>query len=202
VLLPTILILGQLAASAPSSADALKRANEAATTGHLQEAIELYRDAYRSVPSPNILYNLGQVLREVGRKREALDAFRRFVAEVEGSDRDVLEKVPRARAWVTELELELGQDPPAPLAHAAGPTPALPRPDGAISIRAQSLTMASAGVLPPATIAAAPPAPAPLRRAWKWWLLGAGLAVAAVATVVVVSGLHRGCPGGADLGCL
>ena len=48
-------------------------------------AVEAYREAYRLVPSPGLLYNLGQAYRLLGACAEAAEAYREYLRLVPGS---------------------------------------------------------------------------------------------------------------------
>lgn len=49
--------------------------------GDYLKALDLFQRAYALFPSPKILFNLGQVYRELGRIVDALDAYERFLRE-------------------------------------------------------------------------------------------------------------------------
>jgi tetratricopeptide (TPR) repeat protein len=159
---------------------ALARGNEAYRAGKVEDAILEYTRAYDLVPSPSVLYNLGQAYDEAGRKREALDALDTFIRKAEESPSahpELAGRVQKARRWVKSLRAELA-------------LPAAIEPPGT----------------PPVAlgIAASPPAPTkgPSRRL-TWWAL-AGAALAATATIVVVTSMsHRApsCSRDLDLGC-
>ena len=50
------------------------------TAGDYDHAIMEYQEAYTLLPLPDILFNLGQAYRMVGKKKEALDYYTRYVA--------------------------------------------------------------------------------------------------------------------------
>jgi tetratricopeptide (TPR) repeat protein len=47
--------------------------------GELDQAIDDYREAFRILPTPGLLYNLGQAYRLAGRCADAADAYRRYL---------------------------------------------------------------------------------------------------------------------------
>jgi tetratricopeptide (TPR) repeat protein len=104
---------------------------EAQVHYRLQEyeaALTAYKEAYRILQSPSILFNLGQCYRLLGRYPEALRSYEQFLAavpetpyraEVEGLIAEVREKAPPATEPATTPALS----PPDP---APGPTEASP----------------------------------------------------------------------------
>lgn len=55
------------------------RAKAAFDRGDYAVAVEAYREAYRLVPSPGLLYNLGQAYRLLGACAEAAEAYREYL---------------------------------------------------------------------------------------------------------------------------
>src|SRR5215213_8836484 len=49
-------------------------------------AVQLYQKAYDLVPHPALLFNMGQAHRLAGRRDDALDMYRRYLAEVPTGD--------------------------------------------------------------------------------------------------------------------
>lgn len=60
--------------------------------GDYLKALDLFQRAYALFPSPKILFNLGQVFRELGRIVDALDAYERFLREsAKGTESSLLD---------------------------------------------------------------------------------------------------------------
>lgn len=70
--------------------------------GDYLKALELFQRAYALFPSPKILFNLGQVYRELGRIVDALDAYERFLREAPKNTRPGL--LALARQHVVSLK--------------------------------------------------------------------------------------------------
>jgi tetratricopeptide (TPR) repeat protein len=71
----------------------------AQTAGDYETAIEMYSKAYELVPHPVLLFNMAQAHRLAGRATEAVDLYRRYLAEEpKGS------KAKTAREFITALE--------------------------------------------------------------------------------------------------
>jgi tetratricopeptide (TPR) repeat protein len=74
--------------------------------GDLAEAIAQYERAYRLVPHPELLFNLGQAHRLDGEPARALAFYRRYLA-IEPDGRVAAD----ARRWIAELEPIVGDAP-------------------------------------------------------------------------------------------
>jgi tetratricopeptide (TPR) repeat protein len=68
--------------------------------GDYAVAVEQYREAYRLVPSPGLLYNLGQAYRLLGACAEAADAYREYLRLVPDSPYRATAEQNRAAAEV------------------------------------------------------------------------------------------------------
>lgn len=83
----------------------LKEGNALFARGEKQAALESFLAAYDAFASPKLLFNVGQAHRDLGHKVEAMEAFRRFLAET-------ADPPPQARAEarraVAALERQLG----------------------------------------------------------------------------------------------
>ena len=75
------LALAALAAAPAHSARPMKEimadAVKARDAGNLNRTVEFLREAYQAKPAPEILNNLGKILEELGRYREAVDAYQK-----------------------------------------------------------------------------------------------------------------------------
>ena len=77
--------------------------------GRYGEAIKQYRAAYRLIPHPQLLYNLGQAYRLKGEKRRALKLYKQYLdRSPDGATADL------ARRFIGELEAELEVDKKEP----------------------------------------------------------------------------------------
>jgi hypothetical protein len=79
---------------------ATKQASAAYNLGHYDEAASLYEEAYKHVPDPILLYDLGQSYRQANKLDKALTAYRSYL-------RTAPEDAPnrgRVKQWVAELE--------------------------------------------------------------------------------------------------
>jgi tetratricopeptide (TPR) repeat protein len=150
---------------------AAKQATAAYNLGQYDEAASLYEEAYRRVPDPIFLYDIGQSYRQANKPDKAMTAYRSYL-------RTAPENAPnrqRVEAWVRDLErtsalqakaaAEKGaqeNQPPAPVAPALA-VPKAPEPQ---IEPAQVRAAQAAPELVPATPASAPksalsqPAPA------------------------------------------
>jgi hypothetical protein len=75
-------------------------------TGALAPALEKFNQAYAEYPSPKLLFNIGQITRDLGRLAEAMTAFERFLAEATDAP---AEMTAEAKKSVAELEGKLGK---------------------------------------------------------------------------------------------
>jgi tetratricopeptide (TPR) repeat protein len=132
------LAVASVAASARASeVDEAKRhylkGTKAYEVGAYEEAIVEYREAYRLVDDPALLFNLGQAQRLAGHTVEALRAYRMFLlkvpdapnrADVEAIVHD-LERLPQPAA---QKAVSTPVPPAPPIATAAAPAVATPPP--------------------------------------------------------------------------
>ncbi|HUQ07429.1 MAG TPA: tetratricopeptide repeat protein [Kofleriaceae bacterium] len=90
VLTTTSVAEAQPAPVAPGDAEKIAKAKAASAKEHFDRgdyavAVEEYREAYRLVPSPGLLYNLGQAYRLLGACAEAAEAYREYLRLVPDS---------------------------------------------------------------------------------------------------------------------
>jgi tetratricopeptide (TPR) repeat protein len=133
------------------------------TLGHFETAARAYEEAYRLVPDPALLFDLGQARRRAGAAEAALTAYQSFLrlSRADAPDRDIAEK------RIQELEASLA-------AKASAPTHApvnleLPASEG----------LTSAALLSPPPIDGA-------RRPKPWWLWSAAGAVVVAAGIAIL----------------
>jgi hypothetical protein len=155
--------------------------------GEYEAALEKFQEAYRTFANPRILFNVGQVQRDLGRPVEAIESFERFLAEAGDAPAPAraaagkwLEEL-RAKVATVEVSCGLdgaevtldgqshGQTPlPRPLTVMPGPHQLLVEKAGFVTFAARlnaergartSIEARLEPVPPPA-----PPAPAPVVR--------------------------------------
>jgi tetratricopeptide (TPR) repeat protein len=133
--------------------------------GYYDKAASLYEEAYRLLPDPALLYNVGQAYRMAGQRDEALNAYKSYLrtSAPEAPNRDF------ARKRIEELE-----------AAGAAPASALTRP-----VQLQPTDMP----VGPPTLVGSPTAAHDQPRSRRWWLWGAvgALVVGGVATAVILA---------------
>ena len=107
---------------------ATKQAAAAFNLGHYDEAASLYEEAYRLVPDPILLYNLGQSYRQANQLDKALIAYRSYLRTAP----DDAPNRAKVKQWVSELEWTSDIQAKAAAQKAAQkeqpPTPAVPAP--------------------------------------------------------------------------
>jgi tetratricopeptide (TPR) repeat protein len=79
---------------------ATKQATAAYNLGHYDEAASLYEEAYRRVPDPILLYDLGQSYRQADKLDKALTAYRSYLRTAP----DDAPNRAKVQQWVGELE--------------------------------------------------------------------------------------------------
>ena len=104
-----------------------ERASVEYTLGHFEAAARSYEEAYRLLPDPGLLFNLGQARRRAGETEAAISAYKSFLrlSRPDAPDRGVAEK------RIQELDASL-----AAQASATGRVPvnlALPASEGSTS---------------------------------------------------------------------
>jgi hypothetical protein len=142
-----------------------ERASVEYTLGHFEAAARAYEDAYRLVPDPALLFNLGQARRHAGGAEAAISAYRSFLrlSRPDAPDRGIAEK------RVQELEASVAASTPG----RATVNLALPASEGSTS-----------------PVLLSPPPVDDARRP-KWWLWSAAGAVVVAAGVAVLVVLVR-----------
>ncbi|MET0594582.1 MAG: PEGA domain-containing protein [Polyangiaceae bacterium] len=77
-----------------------------ADEGQHARALELFQEAYGLYPEPAYLYDMGVEFQALGRDVEALDAYRRFLADPKGTPRSL---VTHASELLADLDKRLGE---------------------------------------------------------------------------------------------
>jgi len=181
---------------------ATKQATAAYNLGHYDEAAALYEEAYKFVPDPIFLYDLGQSYRQANKPDKALTAYRSYLrtAPEDAPKRELVER------WIREIELtselqrktaaqKAAQDkePVAPVA----PSPAVAKPPEPQIEQAQGPSARTAQEREPAAPTSWPktvPAfdgqagPPPGDPKQGWWLGRTWAWIAAGSTVLLAAG--------------
>jgi hypothetical protein len=175
---------------------ATKQAMAAFNLGHYDEAASLYEEAYRLVPDPILLYDLGQSYRQANQLDKALIAYRSYLrtAPEDAPNRERVEAWVRELDWTSDIQAKAAAqkaaqkkepEPSAPVV----PAPAVPKPPEP-QISDQQVPPPS----PPARpdlVSQAPKAEEPHPSAsWKKWApwVGVGITVA-LGVAAIVEGL-------------
>lgn len=165
-----------------------KAATAAFNLGHYEEAVVEYEAAYRTVPDPAFLYNIGQAQRLAGKNEKALVAYKSYLrtAPADAPNREQVKK------HVEHLESLTWTPGPAPKPKTQLP-PALdfsqgPRPADSPTLDVQS----SPGASDPA------PASRPIYKRWWFWT-GVGAAVVAGTTTAILLGRGQQDPIGGNV---
>jgi tetratricopeptide (TPR) repeat protein len=99
-------------------------AEEQYARGSYEEAYASYEAAYQAAPLPDFLFNMGQCQRKLGRPREALALYRRFLDSGPSADRRAI-----VEGIVRDISVTLPEDIPPPVPH-VDERPAPPPPRG------------------------------------------------------------------------
>src|SRR5206468_7323218 len=84
----------------------LREGNALYKKGDYTGALEKFQDAYATVPSPKLLFNIGQAERDLGRTVDAIQAFEKFLADApDASPKTIAE----ARGEVADLQKKVGR---------------------------------------------------------------------------------------------
>jgi len=144
--------------SSPECEGILFQAHARSKSGHLDEALQLYKAAYALQADPRILYNTGRVLHRMGRTAEAAELYQRAL----DSGDDDADMLRRARSHLGELR-------------ATAPN------QSSVLVPASP---AAATTCPPASSET----PRFYRRPWFWGLIAAGgtLVIGSVVTGIVI----------------
>lgn len=149
-----------------------------------EEALAAYQRAYLSSQAPELLFNLGQCYRQLGRKEEAIRLYQNFLRELPAHP-----KRPEVERMIASLQ-EASAAPvlPSPSSQALEP----PGPEAAPSSQAASLPASVPGVHASLQDAAPVPAPARAPRALPLFVAsGAALGLGAAFGLSSVAGWRR-----------
>ena len=119
------LVAAPLQVQADSKAEAKAhyiKAKKAFEKGDHETALAEYQSAYRLMPLPGFLFNIGQCYRNLKRPHQAVDAFRRYLkAKPDARNRDAVEVL------IAELDAEIDLKEPLPGQPDAGPSDPEPK---------------------------------------------------------------------------
>jgi len=172
----------------------VEQARLAYNLGKFDEALRGYEAAYRLVPMPGLLFNLGQCHRHAGNHERAIFFFDGYLREAspEAGQRTLvldLKKESEAKLAAAQKAAAVVRVAPAPAAPPAPPVAVVPP--------------AAAVPAPPPAAPAVPPQPALLEASaeptvessdgihtkwWFWTLVGVGVAAAGTGTALALSG--------------
>ena len=133
------------------------------------EALKEFKDAYRFVHDPVLLFNIAQCHWKLGQNQEALDFYRNYLRRApDAPNRPEVEKRVQEIERDTQAAAKAPPAPPSVAAHAPAAPPTLT-------------------VAPPQEPAASDSEARPVYRRWWFWTGAAVLVVGAVATAVALS---------------
>lgn len=195
ILLEGTLVFPASAGPAEDSArEHAKNATAAFNLGSYDEAASQYEAAYRAVPDPALLFNIGQSYRLGGKPDKALIAYKSYLrtAPANASNRAQVETRVReleAQAAIKEDRERVAAAPPQPL-QPSSPVPyqaGLPTAD-----RAMRPTPQEMGALPADSVySKSEDQPSPrgiwLGRTWTWVAGGSAVLFAGTATILGVA---------------
>lgn len=199
----------------------LAQAKVAYNLGKFDEALRAYEAAYRLVPLPSLLFNIGQCHRQSQRPDRAVFFFEGYLREADPA--------PSQRAMVEELLTEARAEVDRSAEAAAKPAPAVvakaepePEPDPKAKAKAEPSSPAREGAVtaaalprapspppPPPTVAASAltataevedAGPAIYQRWWFWTLVGVGVVAAGTGAALALSGGGESAPPAGSLG--
>ena len=135
---------------------ATKQATAAFNLGHYDEAAALYEEAYKHVPDPILLYDIGQSYRQANQLDKALIAYRSYLRTAP----DDAPNRAKVKQWVAELEWTSDVQAKAAAQKAAAnrepPAPVVPAPVVAAPVVPASVVP---GPVVPAPVVPQPPEP-------------------------------------------
>jgi hypothetical protein len=171
-----------------------KQAAAAFNLGHYDEAASLYEEAYKLVPDPILLYNLGQSYRQANQLDKALIAYRSYLrtAPDDAPNRAKVQQWVAELEWTSDIQAKTAaqkaapnKEPPAP----AVPAPVVPQPPEPQISREQispPSTPARSDLVSQAPKVEEPPSSAS-RKKWAPWV-GIGI-TAALGVATIIEGL-------------
>ena len=141
--LALLVLLGGLPALAGPKEEAARAEVAAGTAaynlGYYDDAARHYEEAYRQVPDPALLFNIGQAYRLAGKPDRAITAYRSYLrtAPADAANRGQVEKrIPELEKLVAEMKNAQTAPPPGtlPTTSPAAIPPAVPAPSNAPAV--------------------------------------------------------------------
>jgi tetratricopeptide (TPR) repeat protein len=183
----------------PDAYYARKRGTVALNTGHYEEAVKAFEEAYALNQDPALLFNLAQAYRLAGQPGKALDACSSFLRSANATDRAQVERF-MAELGMIVFQIRTQKDsrplPTPPSAPESIAPPALEPPPLATSARVEKASKPPALDLTPRPQAIAtvdlttsPPDPGPAQPFYRrtgFWVLAGGTAAALAAGAVLL----------------
>jgi tetratricopeptide (TPR) repeat protein len=154
-----------------------KAGTAAFNLGHYDEAVAEYESAYKLVPDPVFLFNIGQAHRLAGNAEKALVAYRSYLrtAPVNAPNREQVEK------HVEQLEAATRTPGPAPK-----PSPPVARkPD--LTPTAEPPASPALDVTAAGAAAGRPSPSTPVYKTWWFWAGVGAVVVAGTTTAILLS---------------
>ena len=142
------------------------------------QALDGFKEVYRILEDPSLLFNLAQCYRQLNRKEDAIRFYRTYLHDAtDVADRDSVEQI------VAGLEKALRDEQTA---RAAPPQSTIETP----ATVAPTTTPAPVTPAPELTAAPAPPAPQPVYKRWWLWTTVVGVAAVGVGVGLGVGLTH------------
>jgi tetratricopeptide (TPR) repeat protein len=194
--LATLVLLLTVSARAARAADENDehRALKYFATGEYRQALDIYAKLYADTLHPTYLRNIARCYQNLGEADKAISSFREYLRKAKG-----LSPAERAEVegYIAELEQKKAAQaaPPASSpAPSAAPPPAaaVPPPPVAPPPAPEPAAPEPAPLVGPPTVTATGSPPrdgdaAPVYTRWWFWAAAGGVAVAAIASVVLLS---------------
>jgi hypothetical protein len=205
--LATLVLVLTASAGAARAADENDehRALKYYAAGEYRQALDLYAKLYADTLHPTYLRNIARCHQNLGDADKAVSSFREYLRKAKG-----LSAAERAEVegYIAELEQKKAAQAspppvsPAPVSPAlsAAPDSTAPPPPAAPPPAPAPAAPEPAPLVGPPTVAATPSPSrdgdaAPVYTRWWFWAAAGGVAVAAIATVVLLSGDRSPVPG-------
>ena len=188
---------------------ATKQATAAFNLGHYDEAASLYEEAYKHVPDPILLYDIGQSYRQANQPDKALIAYRSYLrtAPDDAPNRAKVKQWVGELEWTSDIQAKTAAQKAAPKTEPSAPV--VPTPVVAAPVVAAPVVAAPVVPQPPEPQISQQPLPPPWTPArpdlvsqtstvqeaqpsssWKKWApwLGVGI-TAALGVASIIEGL-------------
>jgi len=170
--------------------EATKQATAAFNLGQYDEAATWYEQAYKLVPDPILLYDVGQSYRLANKLDKALIAYRSYLrtAPEDAPNR------PKVEQWISELEWTSTLQSKHEVQKTEPPSPVIPQMPPAPSPAPAPPAPAATPVPPPAStsartdlVAPVPSQEPPSPASWKKWASWVGVGVTAVLGIATIA---------------